>query len=85
MRQFNDDVQFEMSNELTKLIRDVQRALRDEFVELIGELQQSWTRAAQQAEKALALGTEGTTARRAEITARLSQLGAIRQQLEVAS
>ena len=26
MRQFTDDVQFEMSNELTKMVRDVQRS-----------------------------------------------------------
>ncbi len=82
MRQFTDDVQFEMSNELTKMIRDVQRTLRDEFIELIGELQQSWTQAAQQAEQALARGADGTAKRSAAIAHHLAALGSVCQQLE---
>ncbi len=85
MRQFTDDVQFEMSNELTKIIRDVQRGLRDEFIALIGELQQSWTQAASHAEQALARGTEGTTTRRDAIDGHLSRLDAIRHGLEVSA
>ena len=64
LRQFTDDVQFEVTNELTKLLRDVQRDLRDEFVELIGELQQSWATAAQHAEQAAAEGAGALQRRR---------------------
>ncbi len=82
MRQFTDDVQLEMSNELTRMIREVQRSLRDEFIGLISELQQSWTHTAQQAQRALTEGTEGTNARRNAIAEHLAQLGAIRERLE---
>ena len=81
MRQFTDDVQFEMSNELTKMVRDVQRGLRDEFVGLIGELQQSWVQAAKQAEDALAQGAEGLTARRSAVDGHLARLDALRAQI----
>ncbi len=83
MRQFTDDVQFEMANELTKVVRDVQRGLRDEFIELIGELQQSWVQAAKQADEALALGADGAAARVAAISKHVQQLTAIRSRLEL--
>lgn len=85
MRQFTDDVQFEMSNELTKMIREVQRSLRDEFVALIGELQQSWANAAKQADEALAQGSDGLAARRSVVDAHLGRLDAIRSDMEASA
>ena len=38
VRQFLDDVQFEMGNQIGNLIREIQRDLRDEFSDRIGEL-----------------------------------------------
>ncbi len=67
LRQFTDDVQFEVVNELTGFLRSVQRDLRDEFVELIGELQSTWTTAAQQAQEAAASNERVAQERRATI------------------
>jgi hypothetical protein len=85
MRQFADDVQFEMGNELTTLLRSVQRDLRDEFVELIGELQNTWTAAAKHAEQAVAAGHEGQQRRLAEVVAQQARLGEIRSRIEIES
>jgi hypothetical protein len=82
MRQFADDIQFEMGNELTKALREVQRDLRDEFVELIGELRTTWTTAAKQAETALSAGTDGIERRLATIGGQRSRLTAVRSRLE---
>lgn len=38
VRQFLDDVQFEVNNKITTLVRDIQRDLRDEFGERLAEL-----------------------------------------------
>jgi hypothetical protein len=43
IRSFMDNVQFEMGDELGNLMREAQRALRDEFVTRIGELQTTYT------------------------------------------
>lgn len=58
LRQFTDDVQFEVSNELTGLLRSIQRDLRDEFIELIGELQTTWAAAEKQAREAATTGQQ---------------------------
>ena len=50
VRQFLDDVQFEVGNEIASRIRDLQRTLRDEFSERLGELQRTYTDTAQQAQ-----------------------------------
>jgi hypothetical protein len=41
IRQFCDDVQFDVGNEITTLVREIQRQLRDEFSERLAELQRS--------------------------------------------
>lgn len=82
MRQFADDIQFEMGNELTKALREVQRDLRDEFVELIGELRTTWTTAAKQAESALTAGTEAVERRLSAIDLQRSRLAVVRTRLE---
>ena len=58
LRQFTDDVQFEVTNELGVLLRTVQRELRDEFSALLGELQRTWTESAAQAKAGLNRGSE---------------------------
>lgn len=82
LRQFTDDVQFEVSNELTKLLRDVQRDLRDEFVELIGELQRSWTAAAEQAQQAASQGAEAAARRRDDLGRQLERLDRLRTAID---
>jgi hypothetical protein len=51
VRQFLDDVQFEVTNQLTGVVRDVQRELRDEFTARLGELQKTYTDAAKSAQE----------------------------------
>lgn len=50
IRSFIDNVQFEVGNELGILIRDIQRDLRDEFMDRIGELQTTFAETAQRAQ-----------------------------------
>ena len=58
LRQFTDDVQFEVTNELGVVLRTVQRELRDEFSSLLGELQRTWTESVAHAKASLAQGAE---------------------------
>jgi len=51
VRQFLDDVQFEVTNQLTAVVRDVQRELRDEFTARLGELQRTYTDSAKSAQE----------------------------------
>lgn len=50
VRQFLDDVQFEMGNQIGNLIREIQRDLRDEFTERITELVRTYTDTATRAQ-----------------------------------
>lgn len=52
VRQFLDEVQFAIGNELSGLLRDVQRSIRDEFTERIAELGRTYSEAAQNAQLA---------------------------------
>jgi hypothetical protein len=51
VRQFIDDVQFEVGNQISTLTREIQRELRDEFTERLGELQRTYTDAAKKAQE----------------------------------
>ena len=51
VRQFLDDVQFEVGNQIGGLVRDIQRDLRDEFSERLGELQRTYTESAKRAQE----------------------------------
>ena len=50
VRQFLDDVQFEMGNQIGNLIREIQRDLRDEFTARITELVRTYTDTATRAQ-----------------------------------
>jgi hypothetical protein len=52
VRQFLDDVQFEVSNRIGEVVRDIQRALRDEFTEAIAELSLTYTDMAARSQQA---------------------------------
>lgn len=75
LRQFTDMVSFEVGNDLGIRVRSIQRELRDEFIGLISELQQTWTSAAAAAEEARSLDTRQTEERRSTIAAMLAELG----------
>lgn len=50
VRQFVDDVQFEVNNQLAEVVRDLQRSIRDEFTERVTELLRTYTETAQRAQ-----------------------------------
>lgn len=77
VRQFIDDVQFEVGDELTKLLRDVQRDLRDEFTERLGELQRTYTDAAKRAQEDAQRSQAERKERSAQLTAQLQSLDTV--------
>ena len=74
MRQFVDDVQFEVGDEITAAIRELQRTLRDEFSDRLGELQQTYADTMQQAQQDAQRNQQETQARLQEVQARLAEL-----------
>jgi hypothetical protein len=69
VRQFLDDVQFEVTNEMGQLVRDLQRDMRDEFGERLAELQRTYTDTAQRAQQTAAQSQDQAKRRSAEIDA----------------
>ena len=59
--------------------------LRDEFVDLINELKETWTSAAKQAETAMSQGEEATDRRRAALEQHHERLARLRARIEAAS
>ncbi len=51
VRQFLDEVQFAIGNEINDVMREVQRGIRDEFTERISELLRTYAETAQQAQQ----------------------------------
>jgi hypothetical protein len=85
VRKFVDDVQFEVGNEITGTIRAMQRELRDEFTELLKELQQTYTSTAQRAQTAAKQTQEERKTRAEEIDGLLGQLAAVEAKAQVGS
>jgi Dynamin family len=81
MRQFIDDVQFEIGDELTAAIRDMQRELRDEFSERLGELQRTYAETMQQAQEDGQRDQAETKERQQQLQAQLAQLAQVEQSL----
>jgi hypothetical protein len=77
VRQFVDDVQFEVGNELNTLVRELQRDLRDEFTERLGELQRTYTETAKRAQEDAKKSQQERQARDAQLTQNLEALAAI--------
>jgi hypothetical protein len=84
MRQFVDDVQFEVGDEVTAAIRELQRMLRDEFSERLGELQQTYADTMQQAQQDAQRSQQETQARLQEVQARLGELDQVDRALTAA-
>ena len=75
VRQFLDDVQFEMGNQIGNLIREIQRDLRDEFTERITELVRTYTDTATRAQADAQSSGQDRQKRGAELTASITALG----------
>jgi hypothetical protein len=74
VRQFIDDVQFQVTNELTGSIRELQRAMRDEFGARLAELHQTVAGTAKRAQEDANRSKEGAKTRMAEIDAAIAAI-----------
>jgi hypothetical protein len=77
VRQFLDDVQFEINNQIASTVRDVQRDLRDEFGDRLAELLRTYTEAAQRAQAEMQKSQGDRTARAKQLDAVLQKLGQV--------
>ena len=75
VRQFLDDVQFEVGNQIANLIKDIQRELRDEFGERLAELQRTYTDTATRAQADVQKSHTERQTRVTEIDSRVTDLG----------
>ncbi len=74
VRTFLDDISFEMGNETSRMIREIQRELRDDFSERIAELMRTYTETAQRAQADM----QSSGAERQQRTAKLNaQIAAV--------
>ena len=71
LRQFTEDVQFEIGNAMTEALRSVQRSIRDEFTERVTELQRTYADIARTAGEAAQRGAADAERRTTEVHAAL--------------
>lgn len=81
VRQFLDDVQFEMGNQIGNLIREIQRDLRDEFSERITELVRTYTDTAGRAQADAQRSAQDKQRRGTELDASITALSTLETSL----
>lgn len=84
VRQFLDDVQFEVGNQIGSVVREIQREIRDEFTERLGELQRTYGDIAKRAQDDAQRTQSERQQRTAEIDALVTSLTSIERQLATA-
>jgi hypothetical protein len=84
VRQFLDDVQFEVGNQISNLTREIQRDLRDEFTDRLGELQRTYTDTAKRAQENAQRTQQERQARAGEVDQTIALLIKIEAALEAA-
>jgi hypothetical protein len=77
VRQFLDNVQFEVGNEIATMVREVQRDLRDEFTDRLGELQRTYTETGQRAQADVQRSQQERQARAGQVANMLAALDSI--------
>ncbi|MEO1064142.1 MAG: dynamin family protein [Actinomycetota bacterium] len=82
VRQFIDDVQLEVGNEVTALVRDIHRDLRDDLTERLADLQRTYTAAAQEAQAQAKRTQEEAVAARGRLDQQLAALDTIVERLD---
>jgi hypothetical protein len=82
VRQFIDDVQFEVTNELSGLIRQAHREIRDGLTSRLAELQRTYMSAAQRAQADAKQTQEQQAGRKAALDQQLAALTKIAQIVE---
>ena len=76
VRQFADDVQFEVGNAMSEALRSVQRGIRDEFTERVTELQRTYAEVARTAGEAAHRDAEDSRRRAVEVEQSLAAVDA---------
>jgi dynamin family protein len=84
VRQFLDDVQFEVGNQISTLTREIQRELRDEFTDRLSELQRTYTDTAKRAQENAQRTQQERQTRTTEVDQLLGTLKKIEAALAVA-
>lgn len=82
VRQFLDDVQFQVGNELSEAARSFQRQLRDEFTERATELQRTYAETLSRAQQHAGRAEADRTQRAAVIAQSIGRLEALRAALD---
>jgi hypothetical protein len=77
VRSFLDNVQFEVGNEIATMVREVQRDLRDEFTDRLGELQRTYTETGQRAQADVQKSQQERQQRSAQVGSMLEALKSI--------
>jgi hypothetical protein len=78
VRQFLDEVQFAVGNEISDVMREVQRGIRDEFTDRISELMRTYTETAQQAQQASQRASDVTRERIVVVRSALDRIARVR-------
>jgi hypothetical protein len=85
IRQFVDDVQFEVGNTIGQTVREIQRGLRDDFTAAIDGLARMYADLAVQAQRAAEADRQASADRAAELGAQLDRLAEARATLATAA
>jgi hypothetical protein len=77
VRQFLDDVQFEVGNEMASVLRNLQREMRDEFTDRINELLRTYTDIGREAQEGAKRTDEENRARRTTVVGMMGVLDSL--------
>jgi F0F1-type ATP synthase membrane subunit b/b' len=77
LRQFFDDVQVEVGNEVSNALRDLQRELRDEFTERLTQLHTTYTQTLKQLQADAQRTVDEANQRVSELNATLIEIAAV--------
>lgn len=84
VRQFIDDVQFEVAARIRDTTRDFQRELRDYFADRISELMETYSTAIQSTQHSLQQDQKSREARLADLKTRVEKLDELLRRVEIA-
>lgn len=84
VRQYIDDVQFEVGTRIRETTRDFQREMRDYFTDRIGELVRTYTEAIQGTQKSLQQDQQSREARLKDLKTRAEKLQELLRRVEIA-
>jgi GTPase SAR1 family protein len=84
VRQFVDDVQFEVGTRIRETTRDFQREMRDYYTERIGELAQTYTQAVQNTQESLKKDQGARESRQGDLQTRVEKLSELLRRVDLA-